>query len=227
MAGMGSEVLALATPAMLPANYERARQALQETVDVDECYAWADKAAALASYAKQAKDDSLQKMAMRIHGRAVRRAGELLREIPPAPGERTDRPRYGTVPRFTRTQAAADAGLSERRRKTAIAIAGIGADEFESAIEADVPPTVTALKQMANKATREIRGIFGDTLNDEEAFRAAIQIRGIVADLLKVYERAPSAQRLVAAMTAIDRASLRRDFSALSPFLTDTMEALT
>ena len=48
-------------------------------------------------------------------------------------------PRADSDPRLTRKAAAEAASLSERQRKTAIAIAGIGADEFESAIEADVP----------------------------------------------------------------------------------------
>ena len=70
----------------LPANYERAKNALSQCVSIDECKDWSDKAAALASYAKQAKDDSLHKMALRIQGRAVRRCGELLKQVEPARG---------------------------------------------------------------------------------------------------------------------------------------------
>jgi len=43
---------------------------------------------------------------------AVRQAGELLREIEPAPGERTDLPRDVAVPRLTRKSAADAAGMS-------------------------------------------------------------------------------------------------------------------
>jgi hypothetical protein len=43
-----------------------------------------DKAAALASYAKQAGDDEMMKTAVRIRDRAIRRAGELLKQIEPA-----------------------------------------------------------------------------------------------------------------------------------------------
>jgi hypothetical protein len=49
----------------------------------------------------------------------VQRAGELLREIEPAPGERTDKPRDGTDPKLTRKAAAEAAGFSERQRKIA------------------------------------------------------------------------------------------------------------
>ncbi len=59
--------------ATLPAKYENAKTALAECNRIDECKDWGDKAAAMASYAKQAKDKSLVKMAMKIGGRAVRR----------------------------------------------------------------------------------------------------------------------------------------------------------
>ena len=39
--------------------------------------------AARGGYARQAEDDQLEKMAVRIRGRAVRRSGELLKEIEP------------------------------------------------------------------------------------------------------------------------------------------------
>lgn len=70
--------------AQLPRVYEAAREALATCQNVDECKDWADKAAALASYAKQSQDDSLMVMAQRIKARAVRRAGELLAQIEPA-----------------------------------------------------------------------------------------------------------------------------------------------
>lgn len=50
--------------ASLPATYEAARTALSECARIDECQGWADKAAALASYAKQADDKQLENMAM-------------------------------------------------------------------------------------------------------------------------------------------------------------------
>ena len=67
--------------AKLPAAYTVAKRALAECGKIDECKDWADKAAALASYAKQSKDESLFKAAARIQARAIRRCGELLKEI--------------------------------------------------------------------------------------------------------------------------------------------------
>ena len=47
--------------AQLPEKYEAAKTALAECARIDECKDWADKAHAMASYAKQADDDSLHK----------------------------------------------------------------------------------------------------------------------------------------------------------------------
>jgi hypothetical protein len=47
-------------------------------VEVDECVSWADKAMALASYARQVDDETLRKLADRIKARAIRRVGEFL-----------------------------------------------------------------------------------------------------------------------------------------------------
>ncbi|MET0166430.1 MAG: hypothetical protein ABWY64_18945 [Tardiphaga sp.] len=62
-------------------------------------------------------------MARQIKARAIDRCGDLLREIEPAGGERTDLDADGSVPRLTRESAASDAGLSERQRKTALRVA--------------------------------------------------------------------------------------------------------
>jgi hypothetical protein len=56
--------------------------------ETGESWDWADEAKALDSYARQVNDDSMHKMADRIQGRAVRRAGELLQEITPQSGAR-------------------------------------------------------------------------------------------------------------------------------------------
>lgn len=135
--------------APLPKMYEGARIALAECNRIDECQSWADKAAALASYARQANDDSLLTLAKRIQGRAVRRAGELLKQIPSQSGKRTDlQPNDGAV---TRSEAAEQAGLSERQRVTALRVAEVPADEFEAAIESADPPTITEIAEAGRK----------------------------------------------------------------------------
>jgi hypothetical protein len=131
----------------LPAIYQSAKATLAECVAIDECQEWANKAEALASYAKQAQDDELRRMADRIQARAVLRCGELLQQIPPDPGGRPSKTQDGAVPSLTRTQAADNAGLSERQRKTALRVASIPPKEFEKTIESANPPTVTQLAE--------------------------------------------------------------------------------
>ena len=109
--------------ARLPAVYERATQALSECSRIDECKDWANKAEALASYARQSKDDTLRKMAERIQARAIRRCGELLKLIGNEEGGRPIKNHDGTDIVFSRTQAAKDAGLSERQKVTALRVA--------------------------------------------------------------------------------------------------------
>jgi len=59
--------------ASLPTNYQEAKTALAECARIDECKSWADKATALASYAKQADDERLLSCAKRIKVRAIDR----------------------------------------------------------------------------------------------------------------------------------------------------------
>ena len=133
--------------AALPASYERAKNALEACHRIDECKDWADKAAALASYAKQADDDTLHKFAVRIQSRAIRRCGELLQTFQ-SPGGRPPKTPAATDGSFrTQRQAADAAGMSERQELTAVRVANVPADEFETAVESDAPPTITALAQ--------------------------------------------------------------------------------
>lgn len=73
--------------ARLPRSYEAAKSALANCVSLDECMDWANKAEALASYAKQADDDTLEKTARRIRARAIRRVWGTA-QTPPSVGGR-------------------------------------------------------------------------------------------------------------------------------------------
>lgn len=137
--------------APLPVAYEKAKNALSECVQIDECKDWADKAAALASYAKQAKNEQMVKDCLRIQARAIERCGELLKQIEPAkPGPKPEL-RDGAVPQLGREQAARDAGLSERQRKTALRIASIPKEKRDALIESDSPPTITELAELGTQ----------------------------------------------------------------------------
>lgn len=144
-----------AANARLPQTYESAKAALANCANIDECWDWADKAAALASYAKQADDDELMKMATRIRDRAIRRAGELLKQIEPSKGGRPSETRGATGPSFepsSRKEAGEAAGMSDRQIKTAIRVANVPDEQFEKQVESKNPPTVTALAEQGKKA---------------------------------------------------------------------------
>jgi hypothetical protein len=130
--------------ARLPAAYESAVIALTKATEIDECHDWANKAEALASYARQAKDERLHRMAKRIQARAIRRCGELLAKVKPAQGANQNI-RDGGDPKVTRSNAASAAGMSERQRKNALRVAAVPARDFEQQVESVTPPTITAL----------------------------------------------------------------------------------
>lgn len=137
-----------AAPARMPISYEAARNALSNCASIDECQEWANKAEALASYAKQADDDTLRKLADRIQARAVRRCGELLKQF-----DGRGRPPENTTGAHTisRAQVAADAGLSKHKADTAVRVANVPAAAFEAAVESAAPPTVTKLAEMGTR----------------------------------------------------------------------------
>lgn len=137
--------------ARFPASYEAAKFALSECSRIDECQAWADKAEAMASYAKQSKDDSLRKLADRIQARAIRRCGELLKQIEPAHGANQNIRDGADTKVLTRTQAAADAGLSERQKVTALRVASVPEESFNEQVESDSPPTITKLAEQGKQ----------------------------------------------------------------------------
>jgi hypothetical protein len=124
--------------APLPVTYTDAKAALERCERVDECAEWADRAGALASYARQARDTELEAMAKRMRARAVRRAGELLQEIPTCRGRRRDL--FPDRPAGARTEQARRAGMSASQQKTAIRLAKIPTQDFEAAVEAADPP---------------------------------------------------------------------------------------
>ena len=168
-----------------PLRYEAAKRAVAECQRVDECKDWSDKAVALASYARQMRDQELVNLAKRIHGRAVRRCGELLREVDgwgehwkPKRESRKDGTVLSSPP--TRKELADSAGLSERQQKTAIQVARVPEADFEAAVESEDPPSVTKLGEMG-KRKREgpahLEGI------DPEDFSRATQVEGSLRSL--------------------------------------------
>lgn len=93
---------------------------------------WANKAEALASYAKQADDDTLRKQADRIQARAIRRCGELLKQF-----DGRGRPTENNEGAHTISQreAAAEAGMSRHQQSTAVRVANLPAEAFVAELE--------------------------------------------------------------------------------------------
>lgn len=130
--------------ARLPQAYEAAKQALATCESVDECKGWADKAAALASYAKQADDDELEKRAMRIRARAIRRCGELLKQFD-AKGRNQHEDSKGDHTTLSQREAAEQAGITKHQQVQAVRVANVPAPQFEEQIESPRPPTISQL----------------------------------------------------------------------------------
>jgi hypothetical protein len=95
----------------------------------------------LASYAKQADDETLRKLADRIQARAVRRCGELLKTYDGRGGDRSKK--VGALPSASQKEMAKKSGISPNQAKTAVRVANIPSSKFEAAVESDDPPTVT------------------------------------------------------------------------------------
>jgi hypothetical protein len=147
--------------ATLPQTYQAAQRALSECSQVDECKDWADKAAALASYARQSEDQELERMAQRIRARAIRRANELYQQIEPDKGGRPSETKADARPSFTRTEAARDAGMSPHQVKQMVRIGRIPEDEFERQIESPKPPTLSQLAAQGAKPRENIVDLKG------------------------------------------------------------------
>ena len=200
--------------ARLPASYEAAKQALANCEQIDECVTWADKAAALASYAKQAKDDELMKRSTRIRDRAIRRAGELLKQIEPAHGANQNIGR-GTSPIVqTRKQAASDAGLSPDQAKQAIRVANVPAEEFERQVESENPPTVTKLAEQGKQAAPAAKPVIDLKGRDPADFNKALHF---VAEF-EAYQRSIEkidTDAVLSVLNDSERARVRKAIAAI------------
>lgn len=202
----------LVSTAQLPALYENAKTALAECSRIDECQQWADKAAAMASYAKQSKDETLHRYADRIKARAITRCGELLKAIPAAHGANQNI-QAGALPIVTREQAATDAGLSEHQRKTALRVASVDPEVREALIESDNPPTITELAHMGTKP-RNIIDLGGRDPKDFAMATTTIGTARSYAEYIKSIDPA----KIVGAILPHEVASLRRNIAIIDAY---------
>lgn len=209
---MNHALLPSVVNARLPANYTAATLAISKCERIDECKDWADKSAALATYAKQSGDKTLENAAMRIRARAIRRCGELLEEVEKATGAHLKRAGDGPLYQ-TRKSAAADAGLTPRQAKNAIRVANVGEESFEKQIESEEPPTITALAQQGKKPANQIPQY--EKLGMTRAqFQAGMYFRGDVDRFLKA-TNGYAVQDVVAGTESKDRDRLIADLEQI------------
>ena len=114
--------------------YEAARAALAEAQRVDEVQDIRNKAAAMAAYAKQAKDTELIGYATKIKLHAERRAGELLREMEKNKGAVPGKTGNKGLPVLDTTPRLADLGVSKMQSSRWQRLADLPDDAFEQRI---------------------------------------------------------------------------------------------
>ena len=74
------------------------------------------------------------RQATRIRDRAIRRCGELLKQIEPGQGARDGKREVGDRPPL-RKEVARDAGITPHQAKQAIRVANVPAEDFERQVE--------------------------------------------------------------------------------------------
>lgn len=192
--------------AQLPGMYIAAKEALAACNRLDECKDWADKSAALASYAKQADDDELEKHALRVRARAIRRCGELLQAMEKSKGGRPPKETYRDAP-IGKSEAARQAGMSQDQKNTALRVASIPEEEFTEAVESHSPPTITDLAEKGTvKKYLSPAEIIGD--RDPKDFQAALHAVGDLRQFVTVTMKHDPAA-IVRGSDARDRAHMR------------------
>jgi len=160
--------------AKLPSTYHAAKRAISQCASIDECKDWADKAAALASYAKQAQDDQLEQMAKRIRARATRRAGELLKQIDGRVGQNLPGHKETDADAFSRASAAREVGLSRRQMYTATSMANVPDDTFEEMVESGATVTEIAAAGTQRRETPADRAAAKALVRAVDAYRSAL-----------------------------------------------------
>jgi hypothetical protein len=195
--------------------YQEARSALEKCSHLDECQKWADKAKALASYAKQADDDTLCVLATRIKARAIRRCGQLLNEIEAKDGRPKNCMGAHTV---NRSEAAETAGLSRNQKVTALRVANVPEQEFEAAVESDNPPTITELARIGTRPSLVERGTVAQ-------FAAATDVLGAIHKLAGSLSGV-GAEHIAAGVQEFESETARADAVAVCAWLTDFIKSL-
>ena len=141
-------------------------------------------------------------MAKRIQARAIRRSGELLKQIEPGTKHNAKKQREGDHP-SNRKQTARDAGLSKHQQVTATRVANVPDEEFTAMVESDNPPTVTKLAEIGTK--RQLIDLKG---RDPKEFNKALHFVAAFENYARDIEQKDIAQ-LTAILDESERKRLR------------------
>ena len=134
--------------------YDEARRALAEAHRIDEVKDVADKAAAMALYARQAKDGELIALATEIRRRAERRLGEIMEgERKAGQLAKPPNPKRRVAKKPDDPPSLAEQGISKSLADRARKAAALPEEKFE----AHVAQTVRgAVASMEGKAARQV-----------------------------------------------------------------------
>jgi len=133
--------------------YDTMVNAIAECARVDEVKDIRDKAAALEAYYRQARNLEAERQAANVRLRAERRAGELLKELARAQGERNDlTPETSSTPETKLSPYAAalsDSGMSRQTAHQYQALANVPEQEFNAVLEGPSKPSRAAIIRQA------------------------------------------------------------------------------
>lgn len=152
----------------------------------------------MASYAKQAEDDTLHKYAVRISARAIRRAGELLKTF-----DGRGRPDISMVDHaISQREAANVAGLSKHQQDQAVRVANVPEQQFNNTVDGGEKFTITKLADEGKKTKAPINP-YPDAKPAPEGFVDATNAMGALRDLAEFASKHDAARWRINPATAI------------------------
>jgi len=121
---------------LTPVEFTEACKLLAECRGIDEAKYWADKASALAAWAKIYHSTRIAREARLLKLHAYRRMAELAKEIKKS---------NGTAP----AKVLTDQGLKKWEANEVMAVGRVSKEKFEAAVAAAVPPAPSYFKRSA------------------------------------------------------------------------------
>ena len=129
------------------AKYDAMVRAIAVAYKVDEVKAIRDQAAALAVYAKLAKDVENERRCCEIRIRAERKGGQITKKMTKSKGGRPSKKTRGESPRVSKAKQLKDAGISTDEVKQWEKLANATDEQFEAALDqAEIPTTANIIK---------------------------------------------------------------------------------